>query len=111
MYAGGDFLLMPSRVEPCGLNQMYAMRYGTVPVVRRTGGLKDTVKDYGEKDGYGICFNNATVEDIVYSIGRAIELFKNAKKLDEVRHTMMGINNSWETSAGKYIDLYNSIYK
>ncbi len=64
MYAGADFLLMPSRVEPCGLNQMYAMRYGTVPVVRSTGGLKDTVIDFEDENGYGICFNNASVEDI-----------------------------------------------
>lgn len=111
MYAGADFILMPSRVEPCGLNQMYAMRYGTVPVVRSIGGLKDTVKDYGDESGYGICFNNASVEDIVYSIGRGIELYKNEKKLAEIRKRMMEINNSWETSAQKYIDLYKSIYK
>ena len=111
MYAGADFILMPSRVEPCGLNQMYAMRYGTVPVVRSIGGLKDTVIDYGDEGGYGICFNNASVEDIVYSINRGIELYKNTKKLAEVRKRMMLINNSWETSAEKYIDLYKSIYK
>ena len=70
MYAGADFILMPSRVEPCGLNQMYAMRYATVPVVRSTGGLKDTVIDYEDTDGYGICFNNASIEEIVYSISR-----------------------------------------
>lgn len=111
MYAGGDFLLMPSRVEPCGLNQMYAMRYGTVPVVRSIGGLKDTVKDYGDEGGYGICFNNASVEDIVYSIGRALELYKDKATFAQIRKTMMQINNSWETSAQKYIDLYKSIYK
>ena len=109
MYAGGDFILMPSRVEPCGLNQLYAIRYATVPVVRRTGGLKDTVIDYGDTNGYGICFNHATVEDIVYSIGRCLELYENKKKLNEIRKHMMGINNSWETSAQKYIDLYQSI--
>jgi starch synthase len=62
MYASADFLLMPSRVEPCGLNQLYALRYGTIPMVRRTGGLNDTVIDFGDKNGYGICFNNATYE-------------------------------------------------
>jgi len=111
MYAGADFILMPSRVEPCGLNQMYAMRYGTVPVVRRIGGLKDTVIDYEDENGYGICFNNASVEDIVYSIGRGLELFKNKIMLAKVRKRMMQVNNSWETSAEKYIDLYKSIYK
>lgn len=109
MYAGADFILMPSRVEPCGLNQLYAMRYGTVPVVRRTGGLKDTVKDYGDEGGYGICFNHAGADDIIHAISRAIELYDSKKKLDEVRKRMMLINNSWETSAQKYIDLYNSV--
>lgn len=109
MYAGADFILMPSRVEPCGLNQFYAMRYGTVPVVRRIGGLKDTVIDFGEEGGYGICFNNATADDIVYSINRATALFSDKRKLDSVRKKMMGLNNSWETSAQKYIDLYQSI--
>jgi len=109
MYAGADFILMPSRVEPCGLNQLYAMRYGTVPVVRRTGGLKDTVIDFGEEGGYGICFNNATVDDIVYSINRATELYGDNEKLEEVRKRMMGVNSSWESSAKKYIELYESI--
>ncbi|MFN8246337.1 MAG: hypothetical protein U0T56_08170 [Ferruginibacter sp.] len=61
LYAGADFLLMPSRVEPCGLNQMYSMRYGTVPMVRRTGGLNDTVIDIGDWQGYGLCFSHASL--------------------------------------------------
>jgi len=109
MYAGADFILMPSRVEPCGLNQLYAMRYGTVPVVRSTGGLKDTVIDFGDEAGYGICFNHASVHDIVYSIHRALELYEDKEKMDEIRKRMMLINSSWETSAGKYIELYKSI--
>ena len=109
MYAGADFILMPSRVEPCGLNQLYSMRYGTVPVVRRTGGLKDTVIDFEDEGGYGICFNNASVEDIVHSIHRALVLYDDKKKMDEVRKRMMQVNSSWETSAAKYIELYRSI--
>jgi len=109
MYAGADFLLMPSRVEPCGLNQLYSMRYGTVPVVRRTGGLKDTVIDFGEENGYGICFNNATKEDIIYSIERALLLYKKKTQMNLIIKRMMMINNSWEVSAQKYIDLYLSI--
>lgn len=106
MYAGADFLLMPSRVEPCGLNQMYAMRYGTIPVVRRTGGLNDTVKDFGEEGGYGICFNQATVGDITNSVFRAVQLFKQKNRLEEIRKTIMQIDFSWENSAGQYLNLY-----
>jgi starch synthase len=111
MYAGADFLLMPSRVEPCGLNQLYAIRYGTVPIVRSTGGLKDTVIDYGTPDGsgYGIRFNDATIGDITYSIYRAVQLYNQPKRLDEVRVKMMQIDNSWEVSTGKYIELYKSL--
>ena len=109
MYAGADFLLMPSRVEPCGLNQLYAMRYGTVPVVRSIGGLRDTVIDFEDEGGYGICFNNASVEDIIYSIQRALALYQNKKKLKEIRKRMMQLKTSWEVSAQKYIDLYQSL--
>ena len=110
MYAGADFLLMPSRVEPCGLNQMYALRYGTVPMVRSTGGLKDTVKDFGDWQGYGIRFNHASVADITYSVGRAIDLYHNKKDLFTwMRSYMMHIDNSWDTSAAEYIKVYESL--
>ncbi len=109
MYAGADFLLMPSKVEPCGLNQMYALRYGTMPIVRSTGGLKDTVTDIGDKDGFGIRFNVASVGDITYSIYRATELYADKKKLTAVRKKMMQIDNGWEVSAGRYIGLYESV--
>jgi starch synthase len=101
---------MPSRVEPCGLNQMYALRYGTVPIVRSTGGLKDTVKDFGEWQGYGIRFNNADVNDITYSVGRAIDLYHNKKDLyNWMRSYMMHIDHSWDASAKDYITLYQSL--
>jgi starch synthase len=96
-------------VEPCGLNQMYALRYGTIPVVRRTGGLKDTVIDFGEPGGYGVCFNYATVWDITYSIHRSVELYADKEKMAAIREQIMQIDNSWETSSEKYINLYNSI--
>ncbi|MEO7444797.1 MAG: glycogen synthase [Ferruginibacter sp.] len=109
MYAGADFLLMPSRVEPCGLNQLYAMRYGTVPIVRRTGGLENTVVDFGENGGYGILFSHAAAEDILHAINRAIELHKKPALLKKLRHIMMTTDNSWEASTKKYVDLYSSI--
>lgn len=109
MYAGADFILMPSRVEPCGLNQFYAMRYGTIPIVRNTGGLRDTVTDIGEAGGFGIRFNNASVMDITYSIHRAIELFDDADNTQLIREQIMKQDNSWERSAGKYIDLYQTL--
>ena len=108
IYAGSDFLLMPSRVEPCGLNQMYALRYGTIPIVRRTGGLKDTVIDFGD-DGNGICHDQATVSDVCYSIQRAVDLCKDKKKLNEIRKSAMAIDHSWENVCQQYIELYNLI--
>lgn len=109
VYAGSDFLLMPSRVEPCGLNQLYSLRYGTVPIVRSTGGLIDTVIDFGDTGGYGIRFNNASVDDICYSVGRAIEVFNNPPHLQQLRKKMMGLDFSWDRSARQYIELYQSL--
>jgi starch synthase len=110
IYAGSDFLLMPSRVEPCGLNQMYALRYGTVPMVRSVGGLKDTITDFGDKDGFGIRFNEASVNDITYSVGRAIDLYNNKPDLyNWMRGHMMTIDHSWNYSAEKYIELYENL--
>ncbi len=105
IYAGADFLLMPSRVEPCGLNQMYALRYGTIPIVRRIGGLKDTVTDIGE-GGIGFCHDQTSVWDVGHAIGRAYEFYLDQKKLTDVRRRMMEINHSWEDAAQKYIDVY-----
>src|SRR5699024_1667465 len=81
IYAGSDFMVMPSRVEPCGLNQMYAMRYGTVPVVRNIGGLKDTVRDLGEEKGYGITFNDFNLAAASHALQRAIDLYKEGRRM------------------------------
>jgi starch synthase len=109
IYAGSDFLIMPSRVEPCGLNQMYALRYGTMPMVRSTGGLKDTIVDFGDPGGYGIRFLQPSVWDVCYSIGRAMELYQDTKKLNGLQRKMMKLDFSWDKSAQQYIDLYLSL--
>jgi len=105
IYSGADFLLMPSRVEPCGLNQMYALRYGTIPIVRRIGGLKDTVIDIGD-GGFGICHDQTSVWDVSQAIGRANELYADEKKVKEIRKFMMQLDHSWDKAAQEYIDLY-----
>lgn len=109
IYAGADFLLMPSRVEPCGLNQMYAMRYGTVPVVRSTGGLQDTVTDMGDPDGFGIRFNNATVDDLAYSIGRGVSVYQDQQQMAKMRKQMMQIDHSWESTVAEYRQVYQNL--
>lgn len=109
MYAGADFLLMPSRVEPCGLNQMYALRYGTVPMVRNTGGLRDTVIDIAAPNftGFGIVFNQAAAWEVNEAIHRAMGwYFEKPDILAAAREKMMEIDHSWESSAQQYINIY-----
>ena len=106
IYAGSDFILMPSRFEPCGLNQMYAMRYGTTPIARYTGGLKDTVPDIGD-GGNGIRFLRASEQDIVYSIGRAVEFYNDKKSYLDHTKKIMKLDFSWKQSAQQYADNYN----
>lgn len=109
IYAGADFMLMPSRVEPCGLNQLYAMRYGTVPVVRSVGGLKDTVVDLKEKGGYGIRFDSFTLEAAVQAVERATALHADSKHLARVQNKIMSLDFSWKRSAKEYIKMYKDI--
>ena len=109
LYAGSDFLLMPSKVEPCGLNQMYAMRYGTIPIVRAVGGLKDTVADITKKGGRGIQFNNLTSAATVDAMKRAVKLYQNKKHFESIRTDISEVDFSWENSAKQYIELYKSI--
>ncbi len=108
LYAGADFILMPSRVEPCGLNQMYALRYGTVPIVNSVGGLKDTIIDVGEK-GFGIRHDGPNVQEVVHAIGRALEFTEFKDHFKKNRKLIMQIDHSWDASAQTYINLYHSI--
>lgn len=109
MYAGADFLVMPSRVEPCGLNQMYSMRYGTIPIVRRTGGLQDTVIDISEEGGFGICHDQNSVWDATHSISRAVKLSREEEIFRTIRNKIMTIDHSWDHTAKEYNNLYESI--
>ena len=112
MYAGSDFLLMPSRVEPCGLNQMYAMRYGTMPIVRKVGGLKDSVPDIGEPDGSGrgVQFTHFNVDDAFWALYRGLEFcFERLDRFKTVRYRNMQIDFSWERAAKGYIDIYEEL--
>ena len=109
LYAGADFLLMPSRVEPCGLNQMYSLRYGTIPIVNMVGGLKDTVVDFSQENGFGICMDECTIATLKEAIERTIQFYQDQKKYRKISKQIMKIDHSWSTSANKYKQLYKSL--
>lgn len=108
LYASMDFLLMPSRVEPCGLNQMFAMRYASVPIVRRVGGLMDSVPDI-INGGVGVTFEHLSLSALLGAASRAIELYEDEKKFQEVRGRCVEQNFSWESSTDQYISLYQRL--
>jgi len=110
MYAGADFLLMPSRVEPCGLNQLYALRYGTIPIVHNIGGLKDTVIDISN-NGFGFVHHEASIKEICNAISRAAYFYKNQTEFKKIRTLIMKIDHSWCSSAKAYINLYKTLTK
>lgn len=107
IYAASDFLLMPSRVEPCGLNQMYAMRYGSIPIVRYTGGLKDTVQDV-TSGGTGINFTFPSSDDAVHAIVRAKSIYDNQDFTQKLIKENMKYDFSWDKSAENYLSLYKN---
>ncbi|MBE6605912.1 MAG: glycogen synthase GlgA [Ruminococcaceae bacterium] len=111
IYAGADIFLMPSKSEPCGLAQMIASRYGTVPVVRETGGLYDTIKPYNPEDktGNGITFKTYNAHDMYDAVRRAIELFKNKRQWKTLRTNAMNTDFSWNSSAIKYLEMYDNL--
>ena len=108
IYAGSDFLMMPSRFEPCGLNQMYSMRYGTVPIVSNVGGLKDTVPDISDK-GQGIVAQSIDEIGFSESIRRAVKLFKEKSEFQKLINKISKIDFSWSQSAEKYAELYRGL--
>jgi len=111
--AGADIFLMPSRYEPCGLNQIYSLKYGTVPVVRKTGGLADTVQDwneynqYGQDVGNGFSFYEYSGQALLNSVKRAINDYHNKSVWRKIQFNGMNKDYSWRHSAEEYIKLYN----
>jgi starch synthase len=112
LYAGADFLMMPSISEPCGISQLIAMRYGTLPIVREAGGLKDTVDAYNQytKEGTGYSFENINAHELLYTTKTAIDVYNTNKEDHNIlmKNAMSKIND-WEKSSKEYIKLYDSI--
>jgi starch synthase len=111
IYAGSDFFLMPSRYEPCGLGQLISMKYGTVPVVHKVGGLADTVQEYdaGTGNGNGIVFDKYTGEDLLAAVERASFLYRDAETMNSAAAKCMDLDYSWNASARKYMTLYENV--
>ncbi|MFW6270841.1 MAG: glycogen synthase, partial [Bacillota bacterium] len=111
LYAGGDFLLMPSQYEPCGTGQLIALRYYTLPVVRETGGLQDTVQGYNEKTeiGNGFTFRNYDSRELLDCIKYGLKCYHDSSIFKKIQNNVKKYDYSWKKSAGKYIDLYKSL--
>ncbi|MBR0360637.1 MAG: glycosyltransferase, partial [Clostridia bacterium] len=111
-YAACDAFLMPSAFEPCGLSQIISMKYGTLPIVRETGGLKDTVKPYNQYtgEGYGFSFANYNADEMLGCIYTAMDVYYNNKpQWIQLARQAMAADYSWDVSADKYISLYSDI--
>lgn len=110
IYAGADIFLMPSKFEPCGLGQIIALSYGSIPIVRKTGGLSDTITDIGVhfEKGNGFVFENYNPDDLYHTIMRALNHYKEKKEWEHLVKNAMSQKFGWDTSAHKYIDLYKS---
>ena len=109
IYAGADFFLMPSKSEPCGLAQLVSLRYGTIPIVRETGGLNDTIKDSGDGEGNGFTFSNYNAHDMENTVWRALAGYSDKEGFEILKKRAMNCDNSWKTSANAYIGLYKEI--
>ncbi len=111
IYAGADLFLMPSKSEPCGLSQMVALRYGTIPIVRETGGLRDSVTDSGDNEGNGFVFSSYNAHDMLHAIRRAVEGYQDKKGWAILVKRAMESDNSWGKSANDYIKMYKEVLK
>lgn len=111
IYAGADFYLMPSIAEPCGISQLIAMRYGTLPIVRETGGLRDTVEPYNKytKEGTGFSFSNINAHELLFTIKDALGLYRNKEDLETLIQAAMAKDFSWDASCNEYIENYKKV--
>ena len=111
IYAGADIFLMPSKSEPCGLAQMVALRYGTIPIVRETGGLKDTIQDSGDGKGNGFTFATYNAHDMLDAVWRSLAGYADREGWEILIKRAMYCDNSWKRSAGEYIKIYKELAK
>lgn len=113
IYAGSDFFLMPSSYEPCGLGQLISLRYGTLPIVRKTGGLADTIvdQDGNSTQGNGFVFEEQNARKFIGAIDRALTVFKNKKRLEALKKRGMAMDVSWQKSAAEYKKLFKELLK
>ncbi len=111
IYAGADIFLMPSKSEPCGLAQMVALRYGTIPIVRETGGLKDTISDSGDGVGNGFTFATYNAHDMLEAVWRALAGYGNTEGWNQLVLRAMNCDNSWKRSAGEYLKIYKELFE
>ena len=102
---------MPSKSEPCGLSQMVALRYGSIPIVRETGGLRDSIKDSGDGEGNGFTFSNYNAHDMLHTICRAIEGYRLTDGWNILVKRALECDFSWGRSANEYIRLYKAVIK
>ena len=111
--AGADMFLMPSLYEPCGLNQMYSMRYGTVPIVRATGGLDDTVQQFDAVSGTGNGFKFEPYDAgaLLEKIRQALYFYGRSETWSTIQQNGMSVDNSWSAAAKKYVELYEEVLK
>jgi starch synthase len=109
VYASGDFLLMPSRFEPCGLNQMISMSYATIPLVHSVGGLRDSVYEDNKGCGRGMVFEKFSKKEFLNAVDRALKLKKDKERFDEVRVSNLGCDFSFTKSALKYLEIYKKL--
>ena len=109
MYASADMFLMPSKFEPCGLAQMICCSYGTIPIVRATGGLYDTITPYGMENSNGFNFTNYNAHDFLYAVESALQVYENQNEWADLRKRAINCDFTWQKSAEKYMQIYKNL--